>query len=136
LFEFGFVRIGINYSFYYAFTTQLPELVWSNVRKLGVWGKNASNTVNSRLMGSQWVGHGIYKSHCICSGNNGTVVVTANTIACLSERKRERNSVASLSSIMGNGHFTVLMAFRFPCVIFQFNFKIYPCCIFQSPILN
>ncbi|XP_024438429.1 uncharacterized protein LOC7482151 isoform X2 [Populus trichocarpa] len=66
-------------------------------------------------MGSQWVGHGIYKSHCICSGNNGTVVVTANTIACLSERKRERNSVASLSSIMGNGHFTVLMAFRFPC---------------------
>ncbi|KAJ6417735.1 hypothetical protein OIU84_001169 [Salix udensis] len=65
-------------------------------------------------MGSQWVGHGIYKNHCICGGNNGTVIVTADTIACLSGRKRERNMVASLSSIMGNGLFTVLMVFRSP----------------------
>jgi len=123
LFEFGFVRIGINYSFYYAFATQLPELVWSSVRKLGVWGKNASNTVNSCLMGSRRVGHGIYKSHSICSGNNGIVVVTVDTTACSPGRKKERNLVGSLSSIMGNGCFVVLMVFRFLCVISSSTLK-------------
>ncbi|KAJ6410748.1 hypothetical protein OIU84_007495 [Salix udensis] len=103
----GFTRVMVM-------LIRFTKLVWSGVRKLGVWGGNAPNTVNSHLMGSQRVGHGIYKSHCICSGNNGIVVVTVDTTACLPGRKKERNLVASLSSIMGNGCFIVLMVFQEP----------------------
>ncbi|KAF5947670.1 hypothetical protein HYC85_013627 [Camellia sinensis] len=41
-------------------------------------GKNASNIVNSLLMGSPLMVHGIYKNHSISVGNNGTAAVTVD----------------------------------------------------------
>ncbi|GFZ15276.1 Per1-like family protein [Actinidia rufa] len=56
--------------------------------------------------------HGISKSHFISVGNNGTATMTVNTTVCLLGRKKERNLVTNLSSIMGNGHSGVFMESR------------------------
>jgi hypothetical protein len=57
-------------------------LVWTNARKLDVWGRNASNIANSHLTENLLMVHGICKSHFICGGNNGTAAATVDTTAC------------------------------------------------------
>lgn len=87
--------------------------MWSSARNLDALAANAFNTVNFHLMVNLLMDRGICKSHCICAGNSGTVAVTVDTNACLTGRKKERNLVINLSSIMENGHSGVFMASRF-----------------------
>lgn len=99
---------GINLFIYF-----LPEHVLSNVRRLAVWGKIASNIVNFLLMGSPLMVHGFSKNHSISVGNNGTATLTVDTTVCLIGRKKERTWVTNLSSIMGNGRLSAYMESRF-----------------------
>lgn len=99
-------------------------LVWKTVRNLDVWRTIAFNTANFHPMGNLLMVHGTCKNHYICAGNNGTAAVTAGTTACLLGRKKDRNLVTSLSSIMGNGPFSVFMASRFPVKFIRAHF----CC--------
>ena len=68
--------------------------------------------------------HGISKSHCISVGNNGTATMTVNTTVCLLGRKKERNMVTNLSSIMGNGHSGVFMESRFLIIFYLASYSL------------
>lgn len=91
----------------------LPGIVFCSVRNLGALVTNVFNIVNSRLMGSLWMVHGICRNLSIYAGNSGTAKLTADTTVCLLGRKKEQILVISLSNTMGNGHLGESMAFRF-----------------------
>lgn len=80
---------------------------------MDVLGKDASHTASSLKKEPPQMVRGTCKSPFTCSGNNGIAKVIAGTIVCLTERKKEEHLVMALSNIMGNGHLSAFMGFRF-----------------------
>jgi hypothetical protein len=79
---FIIIKVFINSTTFVAIVIGSPGLVWTNARKLDVWGRIASNIANSHLTENLLMVLGICKSHFICGGNNGTAAATVDTSAC------------------------------------------------------
>lgn len=90
------------------------------MKRLDVSGKDAFHTANSLQMVQLLMVHGICKNLFICGGNNGIVRVIVVTIACLTERKKEKHLVMGLSSITVNGPSNVCMGFRYVIPHYEF----------------
>jgi hypothetical protein len=78
--------------------------------------RNAFRNVLFRQMVNLLVVHGTCKNLYIYNGKSGIVKVTADTIACLIERKKTNHLTLARSSIMVNGHSSVFMGCRFVAI--------------------
>lgn len=95
------------------FLHYLSGAVCCSVRNLDALVTNVFSIVNSHLMGSLLMVHGICRNLCMYAGNSGTARAIAGTTACLLGRKKEQILAISLSNTMGNGRLDEFMASRF-----------------------